>query len=65
MTVLLLDRGATHHDGLGDNLTGDAGANTLWGGSNILSMLPIIRAAYWQPDPVYEAPILEAAEAGL
>jgi cellulose synthase (UDP-forming) len=34
-------------------------ANTLWGGNNILSMLPIIRAAFWQPHPVYEAPIIE------
>jgi cellulose synthase (UDP-forming) len=36
-------------------------ANTLWGLSNALSMMPMIRAAFWQPDPVYEAPIIEAA----
>jgi cellulose synthase (UDP-forming) len=36
-------------------------ANTLWGLSNVLSMLPMIRAAFWQPHPVYEAPIIEAA----
>ncbi|ESR27173.1 glycosyltransferase family 2 protein [Lutibaculum baratangense] len=36
-------------------------ANTLWGGNNMLSMLPMIRAAFWQPDPVYEAPILAEA----
>jgi len=36
-------------------------ANTLWGGSNVLSMLPMIRAAFWQPDPVYEEPIVEGA----
>jgi cellulose synthase (UDP-forming) len=36
-------------------------ANTLWGLSNALSMLPVIRAAYWQPDPEYEAAIVEGA----
>jgi cellulose synthase (UDP-forming) len=36
-------------------------ANTLWGFSNALSMLPIIRAAYWQPDPEFEAAIVEGA----
>ncbi len=36
-------------------------ANTLWGLSNALSMLPVIRAAYWQPDPEYEAAIAEGA----
>ncbi|UIJ70433.1 glycosyltransferase [Aurantimonas sp. HBX-1] len=36
-------------------------ANTLWGGSNMLSMLPMIRAAFWQPDPVYELPVIEGA----
>ena len=29
--------------------------------SNALAMLPMIRAAFWQPDPVYEAPLMEAA----
>lgn len=36
-------------------------ANTLWGFSNALSMLPVIRAAYWQPDPEFEAAIVEGA----
>jgi cellulose synthase (UDP-forming) len=36
-------------------------ANTVWGASNMLSMLPMIRAAFWQPDPVYEAAIVEGA----
>jgi cellulose synthase (UDP-forming) len=36
-------------------------ANTVWGTSNMLSMLPMIRAAFWQPDPVYEAAIVEGA----
>jgi cellulose synthase (UDP-forming) len=36
-------------------------ANTVWGLNNALAMIPIIRAAFWQPDPVYEAPIMEAA----
>jgi cellulose synthase (UDP-forming) len=39
-------------------------ANTLWGTSNALSMLPIIRAAFWQPDPTYEAPIIDKAMQG-
>ncbi len=34
-------------------------ANTLWGTSNALSMAPMIRAAFWQPDPTYEAAIVE------
>jgi cellulose synthase (UDP-forming) len=34
-------------------------ANTLWGASNALSMVPMIRAAFWQPDPTYEADIVE------
>ncbi|WP_134500353.1 glycosyltransferase family 2 protein [Microvirga pakistanensis] len=34
-------------------------ANTLWGTSNALSMVPMIRAAFWQPDPVHEAAIVE------
>jgi cellulose synthase (UDP-forming) len=34
-------------------------ANTLWGTSNALSMIPMISAAFWQPDPVYEASIVE------
>lgn len=33
-------------------------ANTLWGLSNAVSMLPIIRAAYWQPDPEFEGDIV-------
>ncbi|HEY8381152.1 MAG TPA: glycosyltransferase [Microvirga sp.] len=36
-------------------------ANTLWGLNNALAMLPMIRAAFWQPDPDYEAPILAEA----
>jgi cellulose synthase (UDP-forming) len=36
-------------------------ANTVWGLSNVLSMIPMIRAAFWQPDPVYEAAIVEGA----
>lgn len=34
-------------------------ANTLWGVSNILSLLPIVRAAFWQPDSDFEAAIIE------
>lgn len=33
-------------------------ANTLWGVTNAASMLPIIRAAYWQPDPEFESDIV-------
>jgi cellulose synthase (UDP-forming) len=34
-------------------------ANTLWGLSNVISLMPIIRAAFWQPDPEFEAHIVE------
>lgn len=34
-------------------------ANTVWGLSNASSMLPIIRAAFWQPDREFEAEIVE------
>ncbi len=33
-------------------------ANTVWGLTNAISMLPIIRAAYWQPDPEFEGDIV-------
>lgn len=33
-------------------------ANTLWGMNNVLSLLPIIRAAYWQPDPEFDTPVM-------
>jgi cellulose synthase (UDP-forming) len=36
-------------------------ANTVWGLSNVLAMVPMIRAAFWQPDPLYEAAIVEGA----
>ncbi|MCB5174500.1 glycosyltransferase [Microvirga lenta] len=36
-------------------------ANTVWGISNALAMVPMIKAAFWQPDPVYEAAIVEGA----
>jgi cellulose synthase (UDP-forming) len=38
-------------------------ANTLWGLNNGISMLPIIRAAFWQPDPEFEAAIFEGGKA--
>ena len=38
-------------------------ANTLWGVNNGLSMLPIIRAAFWQPDPEFETAIVEGEKA--
>jgi cellulose synthase (UDP-forming) len=38
-------------------------ANVLWGLSNIFSLLPIIRSAFWRPDPNYDVPILEKARA--
>lgn len=34
-------------------------ANTLWSINNILSLGPIILAAVWRPDPVYDLPIME------
>lgn len=39
-------------------------ANTLWGLSNAVSMLPIIRAAYWQPDAEFEADIVSGKMQG-
>ena len=36
-------------------------ANTVWGSYNALSMLPIIRAATWQPDPEFETAIVEGS----
>ncbi|MFC4170791.1 glycosyltransferase [Microvirga sp. GCM10011540] len=36
-------------------------ANTVWGISNALAMVPMIKAAFWQPDLVYEAAIVEGA----
>lgn len=46
--------------GLGHNgyTLGAMIANTLWGLSNTLAMLPIIRAAFWQPDMEFEADIV-------
>jgi cellulose synthase (UDP-forming) len=34
-------------------------ANTVWGANNVLSLLPIIRAAIWTPDPEFDLPIME------
>ena len=38
-------------------------ANVLWGINNIFSLLPIIRSAFWRPDPIFDAPILAKARA--
>ena len=34
-------------------------ANTVWGANNVLSLMPIIRAAVWQPDPQFDSPVME------
>lgn len=34
-------------------------ANTLWSVNNLLSLLVVIRAALWMPDPVHDLPVME------
>ncbi len=34
-------------------------ANTLWSGNNILSLMVIVRAALWTPDPEHDLPVME------
>ena len=59
LTLIGLAWGWTAYSlGLAGYTLGAMIANTLWGLSNALSMLPIIRAAYWQPDPEFEADIV-------
>lgn len=48
-----------HLGGYGDYSIGGLVANTLWGINNMLSLLPIILAAVWRPDPEYDLPIME------
>ena len=48
-----------HLAGLGEYSLGGLIANTVWGANNVLSLLPIIRAAVWSPDPEYDQPVME------
>ena len=45
--------------GTGSYSAGGLIANTVWGANNVLSLLPIIRAAIWSPDPEYDIPVME------
>jgi cellulose synthase (UDP-forming) len=48
-----------HLAGLGAYSLGGLIANTVWGANNVLSLLPIIRAAVWAPDPEFDIPVME------
>ena len=48
-----------HLSGGGNYSVGGLIANTVWGANNTLSLLPIIRAAVWQPDPEFDLPVME------
>lgn len=48
-----------HLAGLGTYSLGGLLANTVWGANNVLSLLPIIRAAIWSPDSEFDLPIME------
>ncbi len=48
-----------HLSGLGNYSLGGLIANTVWGANNVLSLLPIIRAAVWTPDPEFDVPVME------
>lgn len=48
-----------HLGGAGDYSIGGLVANTLWGVNNVLSLMPIILAAVWKPDPEFDLPIME------
>ncbi len=53
-----------HLAGLGNYSLGGLIANTVWGGNNVLSLLPIIRAAIWVPDPEFDIPVMEGPNHG-
>lgn len=48
-----------HLGGGGNYSIGGLVANTLWGVNNILSLMPIILAAVWKPNPEFDLPIME------
>lgn len=48
-----------HLGGWGNYSIGGLVANTLWGVNNIQSLMPIILAAVWRPDPEFDLPIME------
>lgn len=53
-----------HLAGLGTYSVGGLVANTVWAGNNVLSLLPIIRAAVWVPDPEFDLPVMEGINLG-
>ncbi len=48
-----------HLTGIDSYSLGGLVANTVWGANNVLSLLPIIRAAVWRPDPQFDLPVME------
>lgn len=48
-----------HLAGMGTYSLGGLIANTVWGANNILSLMPIILAAIWSPDPEFDIPVME------
>ena len=60
LTVAALIWAWTLHLGGGGNYSiGGLVANTLWGVNNILSLMPIILASVWKPDPEFDLPVME------
>ena len=53
-----------HLVGLGAYSLGGLVANTVWGANNVLSLMPIIRAAVWAPDPEFDLPVMEGLALG-
>ncbi len=51
-----------HLSGGGNYSVGGLIANTVWGANNVLSLMPIIRAAVWQPDPEFDLPVMEGMQ---
>ncbi|WP_431300696.1 glycosyltransferase [Tabrizicola sp. BL-A-41-H6] len=48
--------------GGGNYSAGGLIANTVWGVNNVLSLLPIIRAAVWRPDPEFDLPVMKGLQ---
>lgn len=50
---------SVHIFGHGSYSMGGLIANTVWGANNVLSMLQIIKAAVWAPDPEFDTPVMK------
>ena len=53
-----------HLAGLGAYSLGGLVVNSVWGANNVLSLMPIIRAAVWAPDPEFDLPVMEGLALG-